>query len=58
MSPNDVGAFFRTMGRDEFRVFAKREGIPFFVRWILAWHCRGYNKKIWLPFEQQCLAAA
>ncbi|KAI3430871.1 hypothetical protein D9Q98_009280 [Chlorella vulgaris] len=58
MGPDDVGDYFRTLSKEEFRSFAKQEHIPFFIRWILQWQVAKYKKNIWQPFEQQCLTAA
>ena len=33
--PRAAGTFFRTMSLEERRAFARQEGIPFFIRWIL-----------------------
>jgi hypothetical protein len=35
MGPTDVGTYFRTMDKAEFKGFARQEGIPFFICWIL-----------------------
>lgn len=39
-----VGAFFRPMSRPQRKAFAKQEGIPFFVQWILFWQAGKYER--------------
>jgi hypothetical protein len=51
MGPDDVGAYFRTMSKEEFRGFAKQEGIPFFICWILGYQVRRRMHGTALRFE-------
>ena len=57
MDGEGVGAFLRPMSKAERRAFARQEGIPFFIRWILFRHAAKYERNVWQPFQRECLAA-
>jgi hypothetical protein len=44
MEGNGMGAFFRPMPRLQRKVFARQEGIPFFIQWILFWQAGKYER--------------
>ncbi|KAI3424132.1 hypothetical protein D9Q98_009492 [Chlorella vulgaris] len=55
MDEESVGVFLRSMSRAERRAFAKQEGIPFFIRWILFRRAAKYEQAVWQPFQRECL---
>ncbi|GAB4815213.1 hypothetical protein N2152v2_002259 [Parachlorella kessleri] len=55
MTGEDVGVFLRPMTKEQRRAFAKREGIPFFIRWILFRQAAKHERKVWQPFQRECL---
>ncbi|KAL4443864.1 hypothetical protein ABPG75_011601 [Micractinium tetrahymenae] len=57
MDATSVGVFLRPMSREQRRAFARQEGIPFFIRWLLFRQAAKYEKKVWQPFERECLQA-
>jgi len=44
MDKEGFGTFFRPMSRQQQRAFAKQEGVPFFIRWLLWRHVAAYQK--------------
>lgn len=40
------------------RVLCRQEGMPFFIRWIVGYQVSQYKKKVWQPFERECLQAS
>lgn len=53
MGPMDNGNFFDNFsGPDDVKDFAKQEGIPFFIMWLLNWHVKKYLRNIKEPFEK------
>ena len=36
----------------------RQEGMPFFIRWIIGYQVSQYRKKVWQPFERECLQAS
>lgn len=36
----------------------RQEGIPFFIRWLLFRQAAKHEKKVWQPFERECLQAS
>ncbi|KAL4443863.1 hypothetical protein ABPG75_011600 [Micractinium tetrahymenae] len=57
MNGENFGVYMRPMTREQFRAFAKQEGMPFFIRWIIGHQVSQYKKKVWQPFERECLQA-
>lgn len=55
MDGESVGVFLRPMTKEQRRAFAKQEGIPFFVRWILFRQAAKYQRNVWQPFQRACL---
>lgn len=58
MDSTAFGVYMRHMSREQFRSFAKQEGMPFFIRWIIGHQVAQHKKKVWEPFEQECLQAS
>lgn len=58
MDATCVGVMLRPMSREQRRAFAKQEGIPFFIRWLLFRQAAKHEKQVWQPFERECLPAA
>ncbi|PSC69312.1 hypothetical protein C2E20_7167 [Micractinium conductrix] len=50
-----TGAFFHPMQPVQRKAFARQEGIPFFIGWILSYQTYKYERNVWQPFQRECL---
>jgi hypothetical protein len=58
MDGDGVGAFLHPMTKEERRGFARQEGIPFFIRWILFRQAANYERQVAQAARgRQCMGA-